>query len=124
MLKGSEALRFDPARLLAVLEKENPKLAHMRDDEVRVVSHHDGLLHVHVEKTHIPGVHHLGVYVEGAYCPEHSSSQSDHDNHHGAKHADDASACGPECGYERFTRLLNVSVAIVKRKKPGAAKKK
>jgi len=42
---------------------------------------------------------------------------ADHNDHqHGAKHADDPSACGQECSYERFTRLLSVSVAIVKKK--------
>jgi hypothetical protein len=31
-MKGSKALQFDPARVLAVLEKENRNLAHMRKD--------------------------------------------------------------------------------------------
>lgn len=124
LLKGSKALRFDPARVLALLEKKNPKLALVRDEQVQAVSHHDGPLHVHVENTDIPGVHHLGIYVEGAYCPEHSASRSDHERHRSVKHADAASACGPECGYERFTRLFNVSLAVVKRKKTGAVKRK
>lgn len=111
LLMGSEALRFDPAKLLALLEKENPKFARIRDEEVQVVSHHEGQLHMHVKNTAIPGVHHLGIYVEGVYCPEHGNSHSDQ---HVAKHADDPSACGPGCRYERFTRLLNVSVAIIK----------
>lgn len=124
LLKGSKALRFDPAKLLAVLEKRDPKLAHMRDEQVQVVSHHDGSLHVHVEKTTIPGVYHLGVSVEGAYCPEHGGSEDDHGHHHGAQPAHAASVCGPECGYEQFVRLLNVSVAVVKGKKAGAVKRK
>jgi len=124
LLKGSKALRFDPARVLALLEKKNPKLARVRDERVQVVSHHDGPLHVHVENTDIPGVHHLGIYVEGAYCPEHSPSRSDHNHHRSVKHADAASTCGPECGYQHFTRLFNVSVAVVRGKKVGAVKRK
>ena len=124
LLKGSKALRFDPAKLLAVLEKKDPKLALMRDEQVQVVSQPDGLLNVHVEKTGIPGVYHLGVYVEGAYCPEHSGPQGNHDHHHGAEPNDELSVCGPECGYERFVRLLNISVAVVKGKKARAVKRK
>src|ERR1051325_786611 len=127
LLKGSLALRFDPARLLATLEKKKPKLAAIRDEEVHVVGHDKSPLHMHVERTDTPGIHHLGVYVEGSYCPEHSSSQSnhehEHDHEHSAQHADVVSACGTECSYERFTRLLNVSIAIVNGKKLGAAKK-
>jgi len=124
LLKGSKSLRFDPARLLALLEKKNPRLAHVRDEQVQVVSHHDGPLHVHVKKTDIPAVHHLGIYVEGAYCPQHSASQRDHDHQHRVRHADAASLCGPDCGFERFTRLLNASVAVVKGKKPVVVKRK
>jgi len=122
LLKGSKALRFDPAKLLALLEKKDPKIARMRDEQAQVVNHHDGPLHVHVEKTKIPGMYHLGVYVEGVYCPEHSGTQGDH--HHGTQPANGASVCGPECGYERFVRLLNVSVAVVKGKKAGVVTKK
>jgi len=127
LLKGSESLRFDPARLLAMLEKKNPKLALIRDEEVKVVSHHEGPLHIHVAETSVPGLHHLGVYVEGVYCPEHSSTESDHDHdkRHGTEHADnEPCVCGPVCSYERFTRLLNTSVPLTKGKKPGAVTKK
>ncbi len=123
LMKGSKGLRFDPAKLLAVLENRNLKVGQVRDEEVEIVSHHNGPLHMHVENTEVQGVHHLGVYVEGAYCPEHNSSQNNHDHHHDTKHnKDNLSACGPQCSYERFTRLLNTSVAIVKGKKPRANK--
>jgi hypothetical protein len=119
LMKGSKGLRFDPAKLLAVLEKRNSKVGQMRDEEVKIVNHDNGPLHIHVENTQVQGLHHLGVYLEGAYCPEHNSSQDNHDHHHGTKHSDEnLSACGPHCSYERFTRLLNTSVAIVKEKKP------
>jgi hypothetical protein len=113
LLKGSQALRCDPARLLAVLETRDAKIAHMRD-EVVVVIHHDDSFQVRVGKTPVPGVYHLGVYVEGAYCPDHGGGEPDH--HHGAKSAE-GTCCGPTCCYERFVRLLNLSVAVVKGKK-------
>lgn len=118
LLKGSLSLRFDPAKLLATLERKSPKLAQIRDEEAHVVSHPGGPLHVHVKETPIPGVHHMGVYIEGAYCPEHGSQHGGHQ--HGAAHAGDPTGKG-ECRYERFTRLLNGSLAIVKgkRKKRG-----
>jgi hypothetical protein len=126
-MKGSEALQFDPSRVLAVLEKENRNLEHMRDEEVQVLSHNDDdHLHIHVENTEVPGVHHLGVYVEGTYCAEHSISHGDnhdHDHHH-EMHSADASACGPECHYEGFSRLLSIALAVVGRNERGARKKK
>ena len=117
MLKGSKGLHFDPAMVLAVLEKKKPNLAQMRDEEKQVISHENGPLHVHLDKTEIPGVHHFGVYVEGAYCPEHSSLQGDHNHNNIMTHNDHSSECGPQCSYERFTRLLNASVAVVKKTK-------
>jgi hypothetical protein len=123
-MKGSKALQFDPARVLAVLEKENRNLAHMRDEEVQVLSHNDHHLHVHVENTEVAGVHHLGVYVEGTYCAEHSILHGDNHDHHHEMHSADASACGPECHYEGFTRLLNIALAVVKRNERAATKKK
>ena len=117
VLKGSKALQFDPARVLAALEKKDPKLANVRDHEVQVVTHQESELHVHVEKAEIPGVYHLGIYVEGTYCSEHSTPQSGHDHNHGeAKLSHDA--CGPDCRYENFSRILNVSVAVMEGKKP------
>ncbi len=122
LLPGSESLRFDPAQMLARLERKNPKLASVRDEEVTVVSHHGGPLHVHVKDTAVPGVHHLGVYVEGVYYPDPGSARAGqgHDHQRGAKHADDPAARVAE----RFTRLLNVSVAVTNAKKPKAAPKK
>jgi hypothetical protein len=126
LLKGSESLRFDPARLLAYLEQKNPELASIRDEEVEVVSHEHGPLHFHVKNTGVPGPYHLGVYVEGAYCPAHGGAQAahDHDQPHGSPHPQGSPVCGPGCGNERFTRLLNVSVPVSNGKKPGTRTKK
>lgn len=127
LMRSSKALQFDPARVLAVLEKENRNIAGMRDEEVQVVEHDSGPLYLKVQNTEVPGVHHLGVYIEGTYCPEHSIPQSDHnhDHHHHEMHSAsaDASACGPECSYEGFARLLSVAVAVVKRNQRAVAKK-
>ena len=64
LLKGSVALQFDPALVLASLEKDDPKPAIMRDEEVHVVDNREGILELHVENTQVPGTYHLGVYVE------------------------------------------------------------
>lgn len=123
-LKSADPLRFDPAQLLAELELRNSDLAQVRDGVVPVVRHGDGPFHVHVKKTDMPGVYHLGVYVEGAYCPHHEAVSVGHDHEHGAAHTDGGTTAGPQCRHERFTRLLNVSVGIASEKKRGAAKKK
>lgn len=127
-MKGSKALQFDPARVLAALEKENRNIADMRDEEVQVVEHDSGPLYLKVQNTDIPGVYHLGVYVEGTYCSEHSIPQSDHNHDHDHRHpemhsADASSACGPDCSHESFSRLLSVAVAVVKRNQRSVAKK-
>lgn len=117
LLKSSK-LGFDAARVLATLEKKNPKLAKLRDEPAHVVSHHGGPLHIHVDKTETPGIYHLGVYVEGAYCPEHGGSHhgSGHD-HHAGDPAKATAACGQACGYEHFSRLLNTSLVVTKKAK-------
>jgi hypothetical protein len=116
LLRGSESLRFDPAKLLAMLEKKNSQLAHIRDEEIKVVSHGGGPLHVHVKDTAIAGPHHLGVYVEGVYCPEHSGTHGGDDHEHHAIQPQAASTCGPDCANERFIRLLSTSIAILHKK--------
>ena len=123
LLQGSQGLAFDPALLLATLERKSAKLAHVRDEAMSVVSHHEGALHIHVEKTNIPGVHHLGVYVEGSYCPAHSTSSTDHGPAHAALPDTGGSACTPQCSHEHFTRLLNISVAVVNPAKPHPGRK-
>jgi hypothetical protein len=123
-LKGADRMTFDSARVLAKLERANPKQAWISDQELPVVSHEGGMLHMHVEKTETAGVYHLGVYVEGAYYPDATSSQAQpgHDHAHGATLAGGVSAPGPG-GAESFMRLLNISVPIVSKKKLLAATK-
>ena len=119
VLKGSEALRFDPARILAALEERNPRLTTMRDEEAKVAVHGNGPMHVHLPKTEIGGSYHIGIYVDGFYCPEHGMPETGGHTHgapgehgaHGASAADNG--CGPECCPERFTRLLTSSAGVV-----------
>jgi hypothetical protein len=122
-LEGSEALKFDPAKLLAVLERRNRKLAVLRDQQATFVTHHDGPPHVHEKETDTPGVYHLGVYVEGVYYPTWSGGPAPHPHHGGA--------FGPEPGWDRgatgehFTRLLTLAVAVARptgRGAPGSKK--
>ena len=120
LLKGSVALQFDPARVLASLEKNDPKLAIVGDEEVQVMDNREGVLEIHIENKQVPGTYHLGVYVEGTYCPEHSFSQGGHVHDHGhdhghdrhnngqdhGRHSPDGSICGPDCCLEGFSRIL------------------
>ena len=107
-LKGSIALKFDPARLLAKLETENPKLAETRDVAVPVAVQ-GGPSHVHIEKAEIAGVQHLGVYLEGVYVPDVDAKPDEHDHAHAAEPVKGGKG-------ERFTRLLNASVGVAKKK--------
>lgn len=110
----------DPAIILANLERADKTLAVMRDEQIAVVTHHGGPLHMHVKDTTIPGAYHLGVYVEGSYFPDQGGAAGDHDTDHGhggsehaggtpaAPHKPDAAQRG-----EYFTRMLNISVGVV-----------
>jgi hypothetical protein len=87
LLKGRDGLKYDTARVLANLEKENSKLTNMLDQEVQILQDHDDdTLQVHLEKAEVPGIYHLGVYVEGTYCPEHTHSQGNHVHNHKHDH--------------------------------------
>jgi hypothetical protein len=109
-LKGSLSLRFDPARVLAQLETENPKVGHVRDEAVAVVAH-GGPAHIHLEKLDVAGAHHVGVYMEGAYCPDVTAPAGEEG--HGHDHAaPDAGKPGAKC--EHFVRLFNSSVGVAK----------
>jgi hypothetical protein len=118
--------RIDTGILLGHLERERPELADVVDEEVLVAIHDDGAPHFHVEERRAPGGYHLGVYVEGTYCPEHDAVVGGHEHEHdhaaGAEHdhghGDDAgmkAAHGDDCPLERFTRYLSASVATLER---------
>lgn len=127
LVKRVDGLRFDPARVLAALEKENPKLANMRDEEIEVVDHHDGVLHVQIENTNVSGIYHLGVSVEGTYCSEHSLPEGGHVHDHGddhGKHSIDVSTCGPDCSLEYFIRILSTTSVVIKKKEQKVPKQK
>jgi hypothetical protein len=129
MLKDKDGIQFDSAMILATLEKDNSKLANIRDEEVQVLDDNSGVRQVHIENTEVPGVYHLGVYVEGTYCPEHTSMQGCHVHHHSHEHdhgihSADVSSCGPECCLESFSRLLTTTTAVVKKKEGKAMTKK
>jgi hypothetical protein len=111
-IEGGE-LPFDPAKLLAVLERRDPALALVRDEEVKVAVHEGGPMHVHVEKTDVPGAYHLGVYIDGYYYPgfDQAAAQG-HDHSAGGMHAPAPSAAGPEGVGERFIRILTTTVGL------------
>jgi hypothetical protein len=120
-LEGSKALKFDPARLLAGLERRDRKLARVRDEELELVTEESGRLEAWVDDTEVAGPYHLGVYLEGYYCPEHDHPAEEEHAHQGVpvhRHHDEdhdhatGSVCGPECALQAVTRVLTTSVAI------------
>jgi hypothetical protein len=116
-LKGQNKQRFDRAGVLAALEKQDPKLANVRDEEIQVADSPEGGLQMHIENTEVPGVYHLGVYVEGTYCPGHSFPQDGHSHDHGhnhGTHSTDTSTCDSDCSLQSFSRVLSVTTAVVK----------
>jgi hypothetical protein len=118
----------DPALLLAHLEQRDSELTAWRDQELEVMTHGDGPPHMHVPDTTVPGIYHVGLIVEGHYCPMHGHAAHEpaHDHgDHGAvahashshpseqpAHAADEAACDDDCPLERFTRVLTATVAV------------
>jgi hypothetical protein len=107
---------FDVGVILAKLERRDRSIARVRDEELRVVSHDGGPLHVHIGDTRIPGPYHLGVWVEGEYRP---AGMAQPPSGHG--HTAPWQTIGGGGGGERFTRLLTLSTAVAR---PTAARKR
>jgi hypothetical protein len=95
----------DPARRLAEIERRERKLRKPRDQELKVVTHDDHAPHVHITKTPVPGVYHIGLAIEGHYHPNHDAAPSHHDETtHADHHADSAG--------QPFLRILTTTVAL------------
>ena len=110
-LDTNDEMKVDSAKVLARLETSDSKIAATRDEELAVVSHHDGPPHVHVGKAVIPGAYHIGVLVEGTYDPAAATRGAGHGGHH-------ASGKGPE----RFVRLLSTSAGVPPREETASAR--
>ena len=117
-----DGLPFDATGLLARLEAADAKLARLADVEVDVVSHDGALSYVQLEAVKVAGARHLGIYLEGRYCPDHDATGGGHDRigaddghaDHDAEHPggrDDA------CPLETFTRILTASNAVVRKRR-------
>jgi hypothetical protein len=100
--------RNDIALLLARYEKENDCKTFIEDVEVNVVQHGDSPLHLHHHGTATSGIYHLGILVEGLYYPDAETVTEAPHHGHAAEHAE-TTVSG---SFERFTRLLNISVAV------------
>ena len=127
LLRGGQG-RLDAGLALAYLEERTPGIGAARDVELVVVAHDEGAPHVHADQSDIPGGYYLGVFISGAYCPDHSAAdpaQADHDHAAAGEH-DHGSPGGPgpgtdlippgcdaDCPLEQFTRILNASAAVV-----------
>jgi tyrosinase-like protein len=108
-------LLFDPALALAGLERKNAKLAGIRDEELPVVTHDGGLLHVHT-KGDLRGAYHLNLYVEGTYYAGGAMS-SDHDHGHGGGQPTSPADGEPQV----FSRILSTMVVVDSAKRSRAA---
>jgi hypothetical protein len=127
LLRGGKG-RLDAGLAMAFLEERNPEIGAVRDVELAVVAHDEGAPHVHADQSDVPGGYYLGVFISGAYCPDHSAAdpaQADHD-HAAAGDHDHGSPEGPGpgtdlippgcdagCPLEQFIRILNASAAVI-----------
>jgi len=107
--------KLDIGLILAEFEREK-NLQFVIDKEGQVVSHEGGPLHLHEKETSIPGIYHFGVYIEGAYFPGAAIKPAEHHDHGMAAMdmdtGDDMNDL-PTGNAEMFTRILNISVAVV-----------
>jgi hypothetical protein len=109
-LKGDDRVTVDSALVLAHLEARRTSIARIRDEEVPVVSHHGGPLHLHVKETEVPRPYHFGIWVEGTYQGRGAQATGPHAGH---------AAHGGAEGGERFVRVLSTSVGLsAKRRTP------
>lgn len=112
---------FDTGRVLAHLERKDRGLARLRDLQLETAKHGDGPVHLHIEATEVPGPYHVGLYVEGTYCPAHGTAAGGaHDHRHGATAGATGlpPGCGPGCRPQRFSRILTASAAVVPERQP------
>jgi hypothetical protein len=109
---GGDGMPFDTARVLARLESRSPRLARVRDEELRPVSHHGGALHVHVGETGVPGSYGFGFLVRGTYDP----GEDQQGGHHRVARSDSERI-------ESFTRLLSASVGLARGRDRSVKKK-
>jgi hypothetical protein len=117
---------FDAAKALAEAERKDRKIAGHIDRQMPVAVHDSGPLHVHIEKAEVAGPHHLAIYIEGDYCPDHDEAPGGHthaNTQYRASH-EAAMACGPACERESFARLLTTVVPVAGAKQKAAAKPK
>ena len=121
--EGKSDSRFDPGVLLGLLEREDPDVGAVIDEEILAERHEGGPVHFHVTERRAAGPFHLGVYVEGGYCPSHDEPAGGHEHDDGEEHeqqhegADDGHS--DSCPLETFTRILSASVATVEPEKRG-----
>ncbi len=102
---------LDIALILAKIEKEKEGLEFIKDSEIQVVSHEGGPLHMHINDTQVPGTYHFGIYVEGSYAPNASSTSGSNSGHEHGNMENTPPIADQEL--ENFSRLLNISVGVV-----------
>lgn len=101
-LRASRGLKYDSAKVLAKLEAEDPERFRLDDQAFAFKIPHHGAGEAEMRGPEVPGVHHLGVLVEGVYHPD----ASGHEDGHGG-HGQQDSGHQPE----RFERVLTYTMA-------------
>jgi len=112
-LKGSKSLVCDPALLLAQLEKRDPKLTRLRDEELHFNQPKRGAVQMGFKPVQIAArTCHVGVYLQGYYCPIHNHAAPDKQT--GATHHSHAtgSTCDTDCVLELFSRVLTTMLVL------------
>jgi hypothetical protein len=99
--------KMDTALVLAHFERAKKRIEFIKDSEAEILVHGDDPLHSHIKETRVPGIYHLGIFAEGLYLPNIPSTALSGHNH-------DVKLPGDDEEYEVFSRLLNISVAVVK----------
>lgn len=124
-------VKFDTAKVLAYLERRNRRIAQQSDRRLHVAQHGDGPMHLHIDQTDVAGGYHVGMYIEGLYCPDHGIASGHDDGHdHGHKHGaattmeGKPSGCHVGCRPQRFSRILTSSVAVPSDATPRRAARK
>jgi len=120
--------RGDPknntARILARLEKKQPRLFDPCDEAGALVSHHGGAWHYHAKDTRIAGAYHFGVYLQGTYDPggmaDGGHMHDGGDGHHDATARMDGDPADPHAGDDcchamppqHFQRILSTTAGL------------
>ena len=77
-LRRSRALKFDSGKIMAKLEAEDHERFRLDDNVLAFRVTRNGTGKASIQNPTVPGVHHVGVLIEGVYHPEASDAMDGH----------------------------------------------